>query len=154
MKKLALLITVILLPFMITMAQDKASAVKRLMAAMQMEKTIDSTMGGIRTAMAQQMKDGVPSDSLNNLMDFVASETTAITKQMIAEDLPAVYEKNFDLKEIKDLTAFYESPTGKKLVEKTPEVSKEIMTIMSTKYMPILNKKIQEKVAETIPSEK
>lgn len=161
MKKTILFAIAIMLSFTASKAQDKAGDIKRLMTAMQMEKMVDNTMQAIRNAMKQQaamQMQGEQSEqvkeAMESLMDFVSTETSAITKKMFEEDLPAVYEKYFTEEEVNDLILFYESTTGKKLLEKTPEMTGEIMSIMSTKYMPILSGKMKEKMKELSPETK
>ncbi|WP_294082665.1 DUF2059 domain-containing protein [Proteiniphilum sp. UBA5384] len=161
MKKLALVTIAVILPLTLTMGQDKADNIKRLMNAMQMEKMVDNTMQAMKNAMKQQVTMQMQGEqreqakeAMESLMDFVSTETSAITKKMFEEDLPSVYEKYFTEEEVNDLILFYESPTGKKLLEQTPEMTGEIMSIMSTKYMPILSSKMKEKMKELSPETK
>ena len=161
MKKLALVTIAVILPLTLTMGQDKADNIKRLMNAMQMEKMVDNTMQAMKNAMKQQVTMQMQGEqreqakeAMESLMDFVSTETSAITKKMFEEDLPSVYEKYFTEEEVNELIQFYESPTGKKLLEQTPEMTGEIMSIMSTKYMPILSSKMKEKMKELSPETK
>lgn len=163
MKKIAVLTIVFILPLAVMMAQDKMTDIRRLMTVMQMEKTIDDMMGGIQNVMKQQATMQVRGDSvkekareeiMEKSMDFIMSETAAMTKTMIDEDFPSIYEKFFSHEEIKDLIRFYESPTGKKLLEITPQMSVEIMNILTTKYMPVLNEKMKELMPELIQASK
>lgn len=163
MKKITVLTIVFILPLAIMMAQDKMTDIRRLMTVMQMEKTIEGMMDGIQNAMKQQAAMQVRGDSvkekareeiMEKSMDFIMSETAAMTKTMIDEDFPSIYEKFFSHEEIKDLIRFYESPTGKKLLEITPQMSVEIMNILTTKYMPVLNEKMKELMPELIQASK
>lgn len=163
MKKIAVLTIVFILPLAVMMAQDKMTDIRRLMTVMQMEKTIEGMMDGMQNVMKQQATMQVRGDSvkekareeiMEKSMDFIMSETAAMTKTMIDEDLPSIYEKFFSHEEIKDLIRFYESPTGKKLLEITPQMSVEIMNIMTTKYMPALNEKMKELMPELIQAAK
>lgn len=47
----------------------------------------------------------------------------------LIEKLTPLYTKYYTEKEIEDLTAFYKSPTGKKMVETMPDLMKESMMI-------------------------
>ena len=40
------------------------------------------------------------------------------------------------LKEIKEILAFYKTPTGKKLVERTPVIQKKWLDDVSANYIP------------------
>jgi len=57
------------------------------------------------------------------------------------------FSKHFTVAEIKELTAFYESPIGQKFISTTPTVMQESTTIMNEKYAPELQK-IGGKIAE------
>lgn len=57
------------------------------------------------------------------------------------------FSKHFTVAEIKELTAFYESPIGQKFISTTPTVMQESATIMSEKYAPQLQK-IGNNIAE------
>lgn len=50
------------------------------------------------------------------------------------------FSKHFTLAEIKELTAFYESPIGQKFISTTPTVMQESTAIMNEKYTPQLQK--------------
>jgi hypothetical protein len=56
------------------------------------------------------------------------------------EDLITNYVDAFTEKEIKEITEFYKSPIGKKLVAKTPE--------LATKVMELSSKRMAENQAE------
>ncbi|MBF0384841.1 MAG: DUF2059 domain-containing protein [Candidatus Omnitrophica bacterium] len=45
----------------------------------------------------------------------------------LLDSLIPVYEKYFYVDEIQDMVKFYKSPTGKKLIDKTPELMKSVM---------------------------
>ena len=57
------------------------------------------------------------------------------------------FSKHFTIEEIKEITAFYETPTGQKFISTTPTVMQESATIMNEKYAPQLQK-IGDKIAE------
>lgn len=56
-----------------------------------------------------------------------------------------VYEKNYTHPEIIELIKFYESPTGKKMVEKTPSIMTESM-ILGREWGQKLGAKVYEKM--------
>jgi len=47
----------------------------------------------------------------------------------LANDMAALYARNFTPDEIRDLVVFYRSPTGQKLIDRMPIVAKESMEI-------------------------
>lgn len=52
----------------------------------------------------------------------------------IQADMIAYYDKYFTQQEIDDFIRFYKSPSGKKLIEITPLITKEMMKSFQTKY--------------------
>jgi hypothetical protein len=57
------------------------------------------------------------------------------------------FSKHFTIEEIKEITAFYETPTGQKFISTTQTVMQESATIMNEKYALQLQK-IGSKIAE------
>ncbi len=47
----------------------------------------------------------------------------------LLDKMAPIYARNFTVAEIKDITAFYHSPTGQKLVERMPGISKEAFAV-------------------------
>jgi hypothetical protein len=47
----------------------------------------------------------------------------------LEKGITGVYEQNFELSELKDLLAFYQSPLGQKMVEKQPVVMQQSMQL-------------------------
>ena len=62
----------------------------------------------------------------------------------IIKKIVPVYDKNFSEEELKEMIQFYQSPAGKKLVEKMPAVLQEVMQV-STRYLQEKLSHIQEK---------
>ena len=69
--------------------------------------------------------------------------------ELIEEITIPVYDKLFTEQEIRDMIAFYKSPTGKRLTEVTPQLSMELITSMMAKLTP----KLQEFMKEAAESE-
>ncbi|EQA36384.1 PF09832 family protein [Leptospira inadai serovar Lyme str. 10] len=70
-------------------------------------------------------------------------------KELKSEDMVEliipIYDKYFTLEEIKGITAFYNSPVGKKLLEKNPQITQESMQVGE-----MWGKKIAERVLERL----
>lgn len=63
-----------------------------------------------------------------------------------------VYRETFSEKELNELIAFYESPTGKMFVRKTPEILEKTSTVMQQKIVSILGRMdtmLEETIKET-----
>jgi len=83
--------------------------------AEQFEKTINSTMA--------QMSTAIPEDKRTKFMEVMK---TFISKycnwDSIKGDMAAIYAREFTEAELKQLAVFYKSPLGKKLNEKLPMI--------------------------------
>ncbi|MCB9246216.1 MAG: DUF2059 domain-containing protein [Flavobacteriales bacterium] len=133
-------------------AQSKSEDLKRLFELMQTDKMIDQTMSNM-TDMIKQQLQGYSEQlggekKFDEYMAFLLEETRSITRKMMTEDMPALYEKYFTQEEIKDLIRFYESKTGQKMIESSAALSKETMQIMMQKYVPELQEKLKAKLAD------
>jgi uncharacterized protein len=53
----------------------------------------------------------------------------------LVKDGPAIYARHFTADELRDIIAFYRTPTGRKLLERSRELNAEV-TAMITPYMP------------------
>lgn len=150
MKK-AILISVLSLLFHTNAnAQEKKDDLKKLFKLINSEKMMEGISTNIIASIKANAKinsnDG-EKNKFENYMGFVTDEMKEMMKQM-NEDLILIYDKHFTDKEVKDLVAFYESESGKKFIEKTPEISGEFMSLMMTKYMPPFQEKIKAKMGE------
>ena len=130
-------------------SQTKQDAIKELFSLMKTDSLIDKTFNAIVPAITQQMKAKDPKVDQKKLDDvFKASMDAAkeMSKSMINTDLVVLYDKYFTEQEIKDFTAFYRTPAGQKMITVLPDLQKEMMTIMMTKYMPEMQNKIMKAV--------
>ena len=71
-----------------------------------------------------------------------------ISTRMLNEDMLILYDKYFTQEEINDFIHFYKTPSGQKYINSTPEITKEMMTIMMQKYMPEIKNAMMGKIEE------
>jgi hypothetical protein len=152
MKKL-LLLSVLTAVFTVNAtAQDKTSDVKKLLQLTSSEKMLEGIFSNMVPALKQQasaqLKGGDSKEKLDGYVDFMMKELQEITKKLLHEDMVSIYDKSFTHAEIKDMIKFYESPTGKKMIEKTPELTTDVVSAMMTKYMPEFQEKLGKKLGE------
>lgn len=69
--------------------------------------------------------------------------------QMIEEISFPIFDKNFTESELRDIIAFYRTPTGQKMITIAPKMMMEAMMAFSEKFMP----KFQEFIKETTEAE-
>lgn len=136
-----------------TIAQSKQEDLKNLFELMQTNKMVDQMMDQMLPILTQQTEQLFKDDAdkvkkTEEFFAFVKEETKVMTKNFIDEDMVGVYDKHFTHDEVKELAAFYATPLGKKLLEKTPVISGETMQIMMQKHMPAFQAKVGEKLKE------
>lgn len=161
MKKLFLLL-LFCLPFLINSAysQTKQESIKELFKCMNQDSMTDEMLNAIIPAMVNQMKNQFsPEDSsfyesFQEMMKSVAESTRVMTKQMIDGEMIELYDKYFSEAEINDFLTFYKSPSGQKFVKVTPDLMKDLMVVMTQKYMPEIQRSIKSKFEETIKNRK
>lgn len=150
MKKLLILCVFISGFSSIILGQSKEEDLKKLFVVMQSESMIDKIMDSMLPALKQQAENEIKGDDAkkmyNDYMEFVLGEVKELSKKLVNVEMVKIYDKHFTHEEIKDLIVFYESPTGKKMLEKTPELTKDLMEIMINKYMPEFQEKLMKEL--------
>ena len=101
-------------------SQSKEDDIIRLM---QMTGSADVGIQVMQSMIVQfrQILPEVPEDYWNQFMDRVNPD------EMISMIVP-IYDKHFSHDDIKDIITFYETPTGKKLIQKLPFITQESMS--------------------------
>jgi uncharacterized protein len=130
-----------------SVSQNNQENVDALVKLLYSEKTIGQMVENYKIYLKQMATQMYPNEKDTNFvkfMKFALEKTKLIIKQMAKEDLSSVYSSNFSSAEINDLVNFYNSPTGKKYLEKSSEVQKAMQNIMLQKYIPILQTELQD----------
>ncbi|MEZ0485997.1 DUF2059 domain-containing protein [Fibrella aquatica] len=140
---------------------EKRTRIKYLFSLMKQDslmlKQMDASVNMMRnmtkmgSGMAKQMgvdSAAMPVDSamLKRQDEFIQkmiSVSKSNTLKLINEDMVEVYDRYFTAAEIEAFCTFYQSPAGKKLIDKTPTISQEIMTQSMTKYQPEIMKLVK-----------
>lgn len=137
---------------------DKRDKIKNLFVVMQQDSLIIKTLEMTATAMVNNMStlvknnpeygDGSADGSkfMERLMEITMRHTRDLSLRMLNKDMVDVYDKYFTSEEIDDLIHFYKSKTGKKMIQQTPLMAKEIMEITGVKYQTELQRAIMKEV--------
>jgi len=148
MKKAILLSAVLFIAASAVFSQTKQESIRELIHLTQtdsmMEKVYKSIMPTIMKQISTEMKDSSALDMTKELMNSMMQSGKEISKKIMDEDVAGIYEKYYTEKEIQDLVTFYKSSTGRKVIEKAPEMQGEIMTIVMQKMMPEIRKNTTE----------
>jgi|SRR5690554_794412 len=135
-----------------TLAQDKSSDSQKLIGLMNSEKMIEEMMDSMIPIYKQQAREQFRGEETNEkfaeFMEVLTKETKDFSHKLIDEVMVELYEKHFTHEELKDLIKFYESPTGEKLIKVTPDITKDMMNIMMSEYLPEFQEKLMNKLGE------
>jgi hypothetical protein len=82
-------------------------------------------------------------------MQKIINVTKVNALKLLNEDMVDVYDQYFTDEEIEAFCVFYQTPAGKKMIDNTPAIAKDVMTRSMTKYQPELMKLIKEFMDES-----
>lgn len=130
--------------------QPNRALVEELLNQVNMKETIEKTSGMLKQmVVAQIQKFQPPTDNpaaqarltsfMENVMDLVTNE---MSWDKVKEEYITLYAETFTEQELKDIIAFYKTPSGQALIKKQPEVMKRSMQL-SQKMMGQLMPRIQ-----------
>lgn len=149
MKQILLAITILLALASQVQSQalTKKEKIKTLFAIMHTDSLIIKSMDGMAASMVNNMtpmlndtaykNHGIDvSKYLQKVMQKSMQRSKEIALTLMNVEMVDIYDKYFTIEEIEDFTTFYKSKSGQKMLTKTPDISKDVVTIMTTKYQP------------------
>ncbi|RYU95059.1 DUF2059 domain-containing protein [Emticicia agri] len=139
-----LLIFVFTLVSFVSFSQTNDEKLKDIKRLLIVSGTANNAKAGVES-MAQSMKDKADQNGLPE--GFWDEFLKSINYDEVAELYVPIYDKNYTHQEIKDMIAFFESPTGKKMVEKTPAIIAESSNI-GREWGQKLGMKVYEKMTK------
>ena len=104
------------------------------MAASMIE--MDDKLSPSDKAAAKKMTVEISQRTMKRTREFFSKEVDM--EKMVEEIIIPIYDKHFSETELRDLIAFYKTPTGRKSTELMPELMKATMTSFSEKLTPKL----------------
>lgn len=108
--------------------------------------TLTNMKQGIENTIAQSWEQmGIP---LKGTYQEVADAVVSSFWTEYVADIVDMYSQYISMDDIKAINAFYESPAGRNLVNVTPNITKETMEAMTTKYMPLMQQVIMQYVIQ------
>jgi len=133
MKKVILAAVLCLSVFCNSYSQAKQESIKQLFHLMQTDSLIDKMFSSMIPQILNQQQMQI-TDSVSRVKE--------ISTKLINEDMVVLYDKYFSQAEINDFISFYKTPSGQKMINMTPDIQKDLMTVMMQKYMPEMQKSI------------
>lgn len=127
-------------------AQPDAREVDRLMEVMRMQQTLDGIWPQVE-AMQAQLVDQLTGPEID--AEFRAAlQTTldrsnarlreALSWEKVQPVYRDIYQQTFDAGDVQAMTEFYASPTGQRVIEKTPQLMANTMAATQQLMMPLL----------------
>jgi uncharacterized protein len=99
-----------------------------------------------------------PAAKQSVLDSYQAKANAALDKAIgwdkLKPDMVKLYTTNFSESELKDLVAFYQSPLGKKVLEKMPQLTQQSAQMTQAKLesaVPVVNKLLDDMTNELAP---
>lgn len=127
------------LPQMIEQMSNQAQAAIRMQALQHIER--DAKLNAEQKAAARQRVE-------TELPLLMADMRNALNKAnlpaLMDEATFEIYGKHFETAEIRDITAFYRTPTGQKSLRLMPQISGESMRMVMGKVMPLVREQMRE----------
>lgn len=117
-------------------------AVQNMLSASGAEQTFKASISQIMVMMKQQKPD-IPQD----FWTVMETEFGATSIRDLIDLLAPIYEKHLTIDDLNQLTAFYQSPVGKKFAQKTPLITQESIQAGQNWGMQ-LGEKIANKIKE------
>lgn len=152
MKKLFIILFIGIAGITNGFSQTKQELIKELFKVMQQDSLMEKSFSAMIPAMMKQMqgqnKDSAAVARSQEVMKATIPVMRDILKNMMNEDMVGIYDKYFEENDLKDIIAFYKTPSGQKFLRTQPEIQKELMPIMFQKYVPQISRAMKEKMEE------
>lgn len=138
--------------------------VARLLDALQVRKQMES-MQQTMLSQFKLMVDKMAGDHLKNMTPQQRQHFNQIVQEMFADQLKAyppsemiadiipIYQKYLTKGDVQHISAFYASPSGRKLLDKQPEIVRDLMAEVMPKMqerMQASMRKMQDRIQELI----
>ena len=139
--------------------EPKKEKIKYLFSLMHQDSLIKKTFDAMSSSMAIQMatifkdtiytKAGINySDKYAKIMQKTMEASKENATKLINEDMVDIYDKYFAIEDIESFISFYKSASGQKMLDKLPEITKDIMTAMTVKYQPGIQQSMMKEIEE------
>lgn len=102
---------------------------RRYVKAMKLEASMGAVMDQLAPTMMQGSLDSLPPEKREAVMGVMREVSQNMVTRLGAEMAPILAEV-FTEKELEDVVAFYEGPSGKAMIEKTPQLGAKMAPLM------------------------
>ena len=137
----------------------KKEKIKTLFALMHQDSLVIKTIDAMTSTMVKNMarmfsdtnytKMGMDISSMTQmLMENSMQKSKENALKLLNVDMVDIYDKYFTIEEIDDFSVFYKSKSAQKMLTQMPDISKDIMTIMTTKYQTDMQQSFMKQIEE------
>lgn len=171
MKKIIMLMMAFLAFVTVAIAADPADTTKnkelaeKLMDTMRISQTMTRSLDMMKKMQMDMMSKRLKGKDLQNMEEFNRSMMELVSRELSWENLKVpfinIYAESFTTEELDAMIKFYESPIGKKLLDKQPELQQKAMQLVQSimmRLMPEMEKMAkdfaekQQKAVQPVPA--
>jgi uncharacterized protein len=121
---------------------QRAAAAEGLLKAMHIDQMMVTQKENLKKTMGSFLPKDLSPEALKQAQEAQAAALDAVFQQLswdsLKPDFIKIYAEVYTEQELKDLTAFYNSPIGQKFIEKMPELQTKTMEIMQKRMITLL----------------
>lgn len=141
--------------------QSKKEKIRSLFSLMKQDSLAEKTMSTMLNSSFMQMQKQFSDTTIYNaafrekfsdILNKEKASTIEMTKKLINDDMVNIYDKYFTIQEVEAFIDFYKSPAGQKMIDQLPNITKDVITIMSTKYGPSMQQDLMNQINELFKS--
>ena len=143
----------------LTQNLTKKEKIKTLFALMHQDSLVIKTIDGMTSSMIKNMTRIFSDTSYSKmnldisiitqkLMENSMQKSKENALKLLNVDMVDIYDKYFTIEEIDDFSVFYKSKSAQKMLTQMPDISKDIMTIMTTKYQTDMQQSFMKQIEE------
>jgi TonB family protein len=107
------------------------------------------------TVKEQLLRDLPASEDRDKIVDtFIRKMEERVSSSELVDIVIPIFAKHFTREDIKNSLAFYDSPTGKRLIQDTPAYVQDVQTAASKHWMNIVMPELLKEMADEFPKGK
>ena len=143
----------------LTQNLTKKEKIKTLFALMHQDSLVIKTIDGMTSSMIKNMTRIFSDTSYSKmnldisiitqkLMENSMQKSKENALKLLNVDMVDIYDKYFTIEEIDDFSVFYKSKSAQKMLTQMPDITKDIMNIMTTKYQTDMQQSFMKQIEE------
>lgn len=145
MKRILMTLVLVGTAFMAQAAEPTVESIEKLVALTETDKLFDAIRPQINASIKESsqaaLEGRTPSAEEKKVIDDYFAKTSAIVNRALSVErlkpiYIALYRKNFSQADINAITAFYQSPAGKSMITKMPQIMQGMMSYTRAELAP------------------